>query len=105
MENLDIAKTIISQIHSGRVDRNSGTQLMMCWGFRKPNVVEQGVEFNVSGLKYRGIVRVVLDFGTDTYSVILGKYNKKVGEFVVKSKIDGVYCDQLTEIIDGIVEK
>lgn len=108
---LEIANTILSQIRAGRgADNKPGVQLMMCWGFRQPVALPEmtiaddfylgGVQFRVSGFKHKGLVRVLLR-GDDTYTVQIG-FNRK--GFRVKEELEMIYCDQLTEIVDGLVE-
>lgn len=109
---LEIAQTIASQIRAGYgSDGKPGVQLMMCWAYRQPVALPEfkseagdfflgGLQFRVSGFKHKGLVRVLLR-GDDLYTVQIG-INRK--GFQVKKELEGVYCDQLTEIIDGLVE-
>lgn len=77
------------------------TQLMVVWswGFHNPIALENGLRFNVQGFKFRGVVEVVYNEGSDLFDVSFIKRNK-----VVKS-IDGVYFDMLVDTIDDFVEK
>ena len=69
------------------------------WGFNSPIAVENGLRFKVNGFKFRGVVEVVYDEGTDLFNITLIKRNK-----VVKS-INGVFCDMIVSTIDNAVEK
>ena len=77
------------------------TQLMVVWswGFHQPVAIENGLQFKVQGFKFRGIVEVVYNEGSDLFDLSFVKRNK-----VVKS-IDGVFFDSLVEVIDDFVEK
>lgn len=77
------------------------TQLMVVWswGFHNPIAIEDGLRFNVQGFKFRGIVEVKYNEGSDLFDVSFIKAGK-----VVKA-IDGVFFDMLVETIDYYVEK
>ena len=77
------------------------TQLMVVWswGFHQPIALENGLRFKVTGYKFRGVVDVVYNEGSDLFDLSFIKRNK-----VVKS-IDGVFFDSLVEVIDDYVEK
>ena len=66
------------------------------WGFNSPKALRGGLKFHVEGFKYKGIVAVVYDEGADLFDVRL------VG---VAKTIQGVFFDQLVEVIDSEVEK
>jgi hypothetical protein len=53
-------------------------------------------------MKHKGLVLVNL-MADDTYTVVTGRTYK--GEFKVKTTTDGVYCDNLMTIIDGLIER
>lgn len=102
-----LAVTIINQIKCGATESNppiSGVHAMMCWGLQKTMIVKEdadslgGVIFAVSGFHHKGLVKITLAFN-DTYSVEFLTFKRKL----VKS-FYGVYCDQLTAIIDSFVE-
>lgn len=103
MSVVNLANTILSQIKAG------GQMKMMSWGFRSPNAFGEnvfgenygGVFFQVSGYKHSGKVMVKLDYN-DTYTVEIGTLRK--GVWKCKESVKGVYCDMLTDIIDGMVE-
>ena len=77
------------------------TQLMvvLSWGFHQPMALKNGLRFNVQGYKFRGVVSIVYNEGSDLFDLSFIKQNK-----VVKS-IEGVFFDSLVEVIDDYVEK
>jgi len=89
---MEMAKYIISILR---------TQLMVMWswGFNSPIAIENGLRFKVQGFKFRGIVEVKYNEGSDLFDVSFIKAGK-----VVKA-IDGVFFDMLVETIDYYVEK
>ena len=95
-----IAETILHQLKAGRDDfNNSGIALMMCWGFSKPRVVDSGLMFNVNGRLLSGTVKVCYNRGKDLYDVIFSDKHKKMSK-----DIEDVYAEELTRVIDGVVE-
>ena len=77
----------------------SQLMVMWSWGFNSPMAVKNGIRFKVQGFKFRGIVEVVYNEGSDLFDVSFIKAGK-----VVKA-IDGVFFDTLVETIDHYVEK
>ena len=77
------------------------TQLMVVWswGFHQPVAIENGLLFKVQGFKFRGVVSIVYNEGSDLFDLSFIKAGK-----VVKS-IDGVFFDMLVDTIDDFVEK
>jgi len=77
------------------------TQLMVVWswGFHQPVAIENGLQFRVQGFKFRGVVSIVYNEGSDLFDLSFIKAGK-----VVKS-IDGVFFDMLVDTIDDFVEK
>jgi len=58
-----------------------------------------GLIFKVQGLLHKGYVMVTLRWD-DLYAVhLFDKEGNQVGE-----SVNGVYCDMLTDVIDGLVE-
>lgn len=87
-------QTTYEQIVSGN------ETIVMSWGaFSFKGVSNKGLIFAVKGAIHKGFVLVTLNF-MDTYDIHL--INSK-GEQVGDSVTD-IYFDQLTEIIDGLVE-
>lgn len=77
----------------------SQLMVMWSWGFNSPMAVKNGIRFKVQGFKFRGIVEVVYNEGSDLFDVSFIKAGK-----VVKA-IDGVFFDMLVSVIDNYVEK
>ena len=93
LDDFDVNETM-AQLRSG------GVNIMMSWGFENPtNMNNKGLLFKVSGFIHKGYVLITLAFD-DTYTVHLldNKFN------VIKT-LEGVYCDELTDVIDSVVEK
>lgn len=96
-----IANTIYQQIRTGSVQGcANGVHAMGCWGFNHPVDTLNGLKFKVNGLKHKGFVHVIYNEGSDLYDIDF--YDRKLN--VVK-KLEMVYCDELTSIIDTVVEK
>lgn len=77
----------------------SQLMVMWSWGFNSPIAIENGLRFKVQGFKFRGIVEVKYNEGSDLFDVSFIKAGK-----VIKT-IDGVFFDMLVETIDNYVEK
>lgn len=60
---------------------------------------EEGLIFCVNGFKHQGSVKVVCHGGKDLFNIIL--LDRKNNETL---KIEGIYFDQLVEVIDDAVE-
>ena len=56
---------------------------------------DKGLSFLVEGFKYQGKVKVVYDEGQDLFEVRLEDGRTE----------DMVYCDNLVQVIDGLVER
>lgn len=69
------------------------------WGAHNFKGIENGLEFSVQGFIFTGQVRVVYEAGSDTFKIQL----VRAGE-IVKEETD-IYLDNLTDVIDGMVEK
>lgn len=98
---MNVARTIFEQIKCGRIEGcQCGLHAMMCWGARGFANIGNGLLFKVSGRKLKGTVRVMLDEGSDLYNLhFLNLRGREI------NKIEGVYFDQLAELIDGVIEK
>ena len=74
------------------------SQLMVIfsWGFNSPKRLpdDKGLRFNVEGFKYRGVVEVSYNIGSDLFEVHLSD----------GTKVEDVYLDNLVEVIDSLVE-
>lgn len=77
------------------------TRLMVVfsWGFNKPVALNNGLRFRVQGYKFRGVVDVIYNEGSDLFDLRFLKANKVV------NTIDGVFFDMLVDTIDDYVEK
>jgi hypothetical protein len=72
---------------------------MWSWGFNTPTALENGLQFKVNGFKFKGIVEVVYNEGTDLFDISFIRRNKVV------DTIEGCYLDMLVNVIDNRVEK
>lgn len=104
---LSVANTIWQQILVGGGD----ISIPMSWGIGKrvaiarrcsDNELRPCLALKVSGLLHQGWVIIALNEGHDTYEVLLvnedGMYDKD-------GWIKDVYCDELTSLIDSLVER
>jgi len=77
----------------------------MSWGIRRKVATEyEGMAtlaLRVSGLRHKGWVLVSLNEGKDCYEVRL----MNVARTKVKRMLEEVYCDNLGEVLDGLIEK
>ena len=77
----------------------------MSWGIRQKVAAEyEGMAtlaLRVSGLRHKGWVYVSLNEGKDCYEVRL----LNVARTKVKRTLEEVYCDNLGEVLDGLIEK
>ena len=74
----------------------------MSWGVDPNSLIssEDALEFHVQGFLFTGNVRVVYIEGADIFEVYL--YNE---DGSLKERIQDVYLDNLTDVIDEKVEK
>ena len=71
------------------------------WGFQKPTALkESGLMFKVNGHHHKGWVLITLAWN-DTYT--LRFFSTQFNE--VKEKITDVYCDELQERVDIVIER
>jgi hypothetical protein len=84
----------------------AGTPLNVYWSWGPKNFAADYIDrkaalrFRVSGLLHKGYVYIALDEGSDTYDIYLQKIREKQPRLAV----EGAYCDNMGEIIDGLVE-
>lgn len=95
--SLEIAKTIHAQLSCG----GQSKVRMMCWGTRNFIGGDDFLMFQVSGLKFKGKVKIVYKPCPDVYEV---EFYKK-GKLEPVHTITDVYCDELNVKIDDYVEK
>lgn len=77
----------------------SDLSVMFSWGFNNHVKLENGLKFNVNGFKHKGKVAVKYNEGLDLFDVEILTFENEVIE-----TIEGVYFDQLIEVIDNRVE-
>ena len=74
------------------------------WGVNKMKILlfrdMPTLGINVSGLQHKGWVYISLNEGLDLYEITLLTSNYRV-----LKTIDEVYCDQLAQIVDELVER
>jgi hypothetical protein len=111
MDNKTVANAIWSQLKT--MDSN----LCMCMGVQNLTVIEQGLQFKVNGLAFKGLVQVTLT-PADLYEVKFLKPTRKLNkqaqeQFGIKrydttmevvSLTGGVYTEDLPGILERTVE-
>ena len=122
-ETQEYCKTILSQL------KWKGLAVLMSWGahrftnmgnkVEKKKKKEDGYDamtlsgraclrFNVQGALHKGLVYVLLT-GVDDYTIVLtrpkrcSKNNPVAYEEIVK-EVEGIYCDELADTVDRLVE-
>jgi len=73
--------------------------VIMSWGYSNPIGLENGLRFSVNGFKHKGNVSVIYDEGLDLFNIEILTFENEVID-----TINGVYFDQLIEVIDNRVE-
>lgn len=109
-EWLNIANTILSQIRAG------DPVALMAWGMQHPKALPEftdkesgmyylgGVTFMVNGLKSGSASVTVRLSAQDHYDIVVVNTESALrGETFAKA--DGIYCDQLMEVIDRMIER
>ena len=74
--------------------------IVFSWGFHSPKAITDGLEFQVQGFLFKGIVKVLYDGGSDTFVVRLENADGSL-----HSEHTDVYLDNLVSVIDNAVEK
>ena len=97
MTDMTVARTILQQIRT--LDRWA----LGAYGMINAVGLDDGIQFDVKGLKFKGKVIIKLN-GMDLYDITFGRMNGKTFEFDVKHTSEGIYCDQLVEILDHYIE-
>ncbi len=101
---MNVAQTILEQIRYGAIPARNGAKAcngmyaMMCWGFNSAANIGNGLAFKVKGRHVRGTVKVELT-SDDLYDITF--LNVRGREL---NKVEGVFFDQLADIIDYEVE-
>ena len=73
---------------------------LFSWGAHNFKAIEDGLQMNVQGFLFTGLVKVIYEAGSDTFKVRLEKFSGELW-----SEQNMVYLDNLTDVIDGMVEK
>lgn len=93
---MSVAKIILDQIKA--LDKWA----MGSWGAKDLMNMGDGLKFKTSGMvKWKGYVYVKYDEGQDLYNVIFGRVRKL--EWKVDKQVDGVFVEDLVNVIDGQV--
>jgi hypothetical protein len=92
--NTEVAQTILSQISLGT---------KMACGSRNYIAIENGLAFNVL-TGNRDIISITLE-PSDTYTVKRVKVAAKTKIWQTVEEVSDVYCDNLSEVIYGMVIK
>ena len=73
----------------------SNPVVVMSWGAQKFRVLEddKGLTFEVNGFRYKGIVKVEYDRGSDTFNVIVGK-----------ETVEDVHLNEVVDVLDVLIE-
>lgn len=74
--------------------------VVFSWGFHSPTAIDNGLRFGVHGFLHCGTVEVTYNEGTDLFEVHLLDADR-----TVKDCVEGIYLDQLVEVIDEMVER
>ena len=90
---MEMAKYILSILKS---------QLMVVWswGFNSPTALSNGLKFKVQGFIHKGWVVVNYNEGTDLFDIAFLS-----SKMEIKKEIEGVFFDELVDVIDFNVEK
>lgn len=73
--------------------------ILLSWGIQRPVVIKLGLRFRVNGFLHKGIVEILYNEGADLFDVYL--INE---DGTLKELIEGVYFDELVDVIDQHVE-
>lgn len=90
---MEMAKYIYSILRSQ-------LNIMWSWGFNSPKVLENGLMFKVQGFIFRGWVKIMYNEGSDLFDIYL-----LTSKMEIQKEIEGVFFDELVNVIDGNVEK
>lgn len=73
---------------------------LFSWGAHNFKAIEDGLQMNVQGFLFTGLVKVIYEADSDTFKVRLEKFSGELW-----SEQDMVYFDNLIDVIDSMVEK
>lgn len=100
----------IPNIIKQQLEQQSETAIVWSWGISKwVALTEKTLAIRVNARRLNGIVCITLHEGRDLYNVAFFS-NKRISEVLLNPSkkfedIDGVYCDQLVEMIDNVIER
>lgn len=93
---MSVAKIILGQIKA--LDKWA----LGAWGAKDLVAMNDGLKFKTSGMvRWKGYVYVKYDEGQDLYNVIFGRIRKY--EWKVDKQVDGVFVEDLVEVINSQV--
>ena len=93
---MSIAQTILTQI------KTLDPRATWAWGAKDFVATKNGLLFKSSGMvKWKGYVHITLDEGQDLYDIEF--YKMRGVKRTVAAKVEGVFADQLVELIDSQV--
>lgn len=93
---MSVAKTILNQIKM--LDRAA----MWAWGAKELVNIGNGLRFKTTGMTpWKGYVQIKYNEGTDLYD--LDFYQIRKFEVKTFKKFDGIFAEDLVNIIDSIV--
>ena len=73
--------------------------IVFSWGFNSPVAINNGLQFNVNGFIFKGIVQVIYNEGTDLFDLNFIKNN------VALIPIPNVSIVELIEVLDDQIER
>lgn len=110
MTNAETANTIWKQMRS--IDSN----LCMCMGVSKLKAIENGLQFAVNGLSFKGLIQITVN-GSDLYDIKFIKSVRRQNEIAkelgvkifdttheVKFEMHNVFVDELMQALEQKVE-
>ena len=93
---MSIAQTIMTQI------KTLDPRATWAWGAKDFVATKNGLLFRSSGMvKWKGYVHITLDEGQDLYDIEF--YKMRGVKRTVAAKVEGIFADQLVELIDSQV--
>ena len=95
--DMTVANTILAQI------RGQDRWAMFAYGAKNLVGGDDFLQFDVNGVVFKGKVIIKLT-AMDDYTITFGRMNRKTFEFDVKATAEGVYFDQLIEVLDHHIE-
>ena len=93
---MSIATTILTQI------KTIDPRATWAWGAKDFVATKNGLLFKSSGMvKWKGYVHITLDEAQDLYDIEF--YKMRGVKRTVAAKVEGIFADQLVELIDSQV--